>query len=241
MKIADYIRRYRDNTTGILKAHERKQAMSLAVGGDFEGMGKLEYLHLQHLGMRPGHMLIDVGCGSGRLAYQMRGTHGPGYLGLDVVPEMLDYAREICARPDWRFAQAPGLTLPVLDASADFVCFYSVLTHLLHEDSYRYLRDARRALKPDGRIVFSYLDFGVDAHWPAFEAALARADTDAVTNQFISADAINAWARHLDLKVHGIWRGDEEHFPLVAPVQFDSGAFATVGSIGQSICVMGLP
>ena len=46
-----------------------------------------------------------------------------------------------------------GAPIPAPDGEADMVCFFSVLTHLLHEESYVYLQDARRVLKPTGKLV----------------------------------------------------------------------------------------
>ena len=42
-----------------------------AIGGDFVAVGKLEYHLLCSLGLSDGHLVVDVGCGSGRLACQL--------------------------------------------------------------------------------------------------------------------------------------------------------------------------
>ncbi|MGH7958669.1 MAG: class I SAM-dependent methyltransferase [Opitutaceae bacterium] len=49
-------------------------------------------------------------------------------------------------RPDWRFEHSDGITIPCTDAEADFVCFFSVFTHLSQEDMFRHLREANRVL-----------------------------------------------------------------------------------------------
>jgi 2-polyprenyl-3-methyl-5-hydroxy-6-metoxy-1,4-benzoquinol methylase len=46
------------------------EALRRAVGGEFEAVGKLEY-YLRSLGLTNGHLVVDVGCGSGRLAQQL--------------------------------------------------------------------------------------------------------------------------------------------------------------------------
>ena len=43
------------------------------------------------------------------------------------------------------------------DNAADMLCAFSVFTHMEHEDTYRYLVNARRVIKPGGRLVFSCL------------------------------------------------------------------------------------
>ena len=47
------------------------EALRLAVGGEFEAVGKLEYYLLRSLGLNTRHLVVDVGCGSGRLARQL--------------------------------------------------------------------------------------------------------------------------------------------------------------------------
>ena len=42
------------------------EALRLAVGGEFEAVGKLEYYLLRSLGLTTGHLVVDVGCGSDR-------------------------------------------------------------------------------------------------------------------------------------------------------------------------------
>ena len=44
----------------------KDEAMRLAVGGEFDAVGKLEYYLLRSLGLSSGHLVIDVGCGSWR-------------------------------------------------------------------------------------------------------------------------------------------------------------------------------
>lgn len=44
------------------------EAMKLAIGGQFEAYGQIEADMLCFFGLRDQAMLIDVGCGSGRLA-----------------------------------------------------------------------------------------------------------------------------------------------------------------------------
>src|ERR1700704_3527549 len=132
----------------ILNSHPRDEAMQMAVGGEFEALGLLERALLIQLGLRANDYLIDVGCGSGRLAKPLSDYLAGPYLGIDVVPELVDYARTLVGRTDWRFEVAEGFRIPEQDCRADVVCFFSVFTHLLHEQSYLYLQEAKRVLKP---------------------------------------------------------------------------------------------
>jgi ubiquinone/menaquinone biosynthesis C-methylase UbiE len=94
-------------------------------GGDYDANGKLECDPLVELGMRTGHSDIDTGCGSGRLSTQLSRWFRVGidYLGIDVVPELLAYARSK-ATPGYRFELMKGVSIPASDADADFVAVF---------------------------------------------------------------------------------------------------------------------
>lgn len=231
---------YRRLVKSLKRVHDTDQAMELAVGGEFEAVGMLELETLKYFGLKEDAYVIDVGCGSGRLAKPLSRYLTGRYLGIDVVPELVGHARRIVGRPDWRFEVAEGLSIPEVDAAADLVCFFSVFTHLLHEQSYVYLREARRVLRPHGKIVFSFLDFTVPPHWDVFEFNIKDLGVGShPLNMFISKDAIGSWAEHLKLQVQAIEDGDKPFVPLSKPIAFESGSVMdTLGTIGQSVCVL---
>jgi ubiquinone/menaquinone biosynthesis C-methylase UbiE len=223
----------------LINTQSTEQAMSAAVGGDFESVGQLEYALLLQNGLRKDHIVIDVGCGSGRLAFQLREYLKSIYIGLDVVEDLFKYAEKICKRPDWKFYMAPGLSIPEKDDYADFICLFSVFTHLLHEESYKYLKDASRVLKPNGKIVISFLEFKIPSHFDIFEQSLMDNHPDKVLTQFISRDAIESWATHCGLEVTGIFDGDKPYIKLNSTIKFDNGCeMVGEGTLGQSVCVL---
>ncbi len=239
MGIPNFKRSYEKQTRELINRHNTEKAMSDAVGGDFEAAGKLEYYLLLQYGLEKHQTVIDVGCGSGRLAFQLRHYLDGKYIGLDVVEELFKYAERICHRPDWRFYEAPGLSIPEKDNDADFICFFSVFTHLLHEESYKYLKEAARVIKPRGKIIFSFLEFKIPSHWWIFEQVLADNRADKVLNQFISRDAIEAWVSHLNLEIVDIFDGDKPHIKISEPVKWNNGQeMIGEGSLGQSVCVL---
>lgn len=199
-----------------------------AVGaGGFEHMGAIEVGIVKRLGLQPQHFLIDVGCGAGRLAKPLSTYLTGRYSGFDLVHELVDYARKITNRPDWRFEVVKYIEIPEPDSCADMVCFFSVLTHLLHEQSFWYLQEAVRVLKPGGAIVFSFLDFREPSHWQVFLSTLKDEKTRKIKpqlNVFLSRDAIDTWADHLGVRIEGVYSASESIVPE--------------GPLGQSVCIL---
>ena len=218
--------RYVDGVKGRMPHGE---AMEYAIGGGFDAVGAIEAAILRHYGLPQAGHLVDVGCGSGRLAKPMAAWLQGTYLGIDLVPDLVAHARKIAARPDWRFQVIDHIGIPEADGAADMVCFFSVLTHLLHEQSYWYLEEARRVLKPGGKIVFSFLEFREPGHLSVFWATLQAAKTrvQAPMNVFIDRDGIAVWARELGLEIEDL--------------RFGSEAIVPEGNLGQSVCVLRKP
>ena len=238
----EFRQRYRELVKTYTAQYPLDYAMRIAVGGEFEATGILErQLLIQH-GLRPDDSLVDVGCGSGRLAKALGEYLVGAYLGIDVVPELIEYARGLVTRPDWRFELAEGFRIPEPDGQTDVVCFFSVFTHLLHEHSYLYLQEAKRVLKPGGTVVLSFLEFSNSIHWAVFEQAVRDASGPSVLTQFVSRDGIEAWASHLGFTVTAMEDGDKPFIILPEPVTMESGQVLTErAAFGQSVCVLSAP
>jgi SAM-dependent methyltransferase len=235
----DYIASYEKTLAGLIASHGEAAAMDLIVGGQSDPIGTLELSTLQSVGLLPAHNVIDVGCGSGRLAVKLAPFLTGKYIGCDILPTVVSYARKISARSDWEFHATRGVGIPAADGCADVVCFFSVFTHLLHEDIYRYLLEAKRTLRPGGRIVFSFLDFAVPSHWTIFEQTLAQQSGEGVLNQFISKDAIHAWCAHSGLVVEAIHDGYQPWITLAKKIRYADGREAEgVVEFGQSVAVL---
>jgi SAM-dependent methyltransferase len=235
---------YRELVDHLLSTREDKdEAMAAAVGGEFEAVGAIERFLLVQWGLRDGDYLVDVGCGSGRLAHALDGHFTGRYLGTDVVPELLAYARQLVEPADWRFEHVEALEIPEADDQADMVAFFSVFTHLLHEHSYVYLQEAIRVLKPKGRVVFSFLEFTVPGHWAVFSNRVdGQSWGSGSLDMFLSRDAITVWAQHLGVEILAIEGGDDSHIELLSPVTFEDGREATSpAALGQSVCVLEKP
>ncbi len=94
-------------------------------------------------------------------------------------------------------------------------------------------------IKPDGKIVFSFLEFMIPSHWSIFENHVRDKDPDKVHVQFLSRDAIEAWASHLELKIIDMHDGDKPHIKLNEVIRGEDGTeMSDLGMLGQSVCVL---
>ena len=100
------------------------------------------------LDIRPGDAVLDVGCGTGTVLHYIGSkTEIQGY-GLDVSPDMLAVAREKNPGMDFRLGDCGRL--PYDDNSMDVVMACMAYHHF--PDQRRFREEARRVLKPDGKL-----------------------------------------------------------------------------------------
>ncbi len=102
----------------LLRTYPRDEAMARAVGGGYREIVEIERNILQYAGLGNGMSVVDIGCGSGRLAYALAtAAMQIDYLGTDIVTALLDYAAEKCP-PQYRFKLHRHLSIPVASASS---------------------------------------------------------------------------------------------------------------------------
>ena len=108
--------------------------------------------------LRAGDCLIDVGCGSGRLAIRAASILGDGKaLGIDATPGMIELARSGAdtAGSKAEFRVGVGEDLPLPDGYADAVTSSYFLHHLPSDVKAQALREMWRVLAPGGRLVIT--------------------------------------------------------------------------------------
>jgi SAM-dependent methyltransferase len=144
-------------------------------GGDFRAVGRQILTQLrEHAGLTPHDRVLDIGCGTGRVATALSGVLAApgGYAGFDITETAIATCRRRFAksRPDFQFLYAPvrngdyrpggsvlasRYTFPFSDASFDLVFATSVYNHMPMEDVGRYLAETARVLAPGGRVLFT--------------------------------------------------------------------------------------
>lgn len=99
----------------------------------------------------PSDRILDLGCGTGIVARQLRERLGGGVhiTGVDVNADMIEVARSLAPDLDWQVGNAMQLPLP--DASYELVVSQQMLQFV--PDPAAALREIRRVLVPGGRLV----------------------------------------------------------------------------------------
>lgn len=114
----------------------------------------------RHARLDDDDVVLDLGCGDGAHLRALADHIGRG-IGVDLSPRMIRTARRRAEHSslDFRVGDVERLA-SVPDGSVDAVLCVGVLEHLLHPA--RALEQARRVLRPSGRLVVLTLNGG---HW----------------------------------------------------------------------------
>lgn len=153
--------------------------------GDFVAAGDAHLGQLLDLaGLQPGHRVLDVGCGTGRMARPLAGYLDPArgsYEGFDLDREAIGWCRRAYRRrhPNARFLRGdlfhprlhPGgahtaaeYRFPYEDGSFDLVVATSIFPHLLESETAHYLSEIGRVLAPGGRLFATFSFLEADQH-----------------------------------------------------------------------------
>ena len=199
---------------------------------------------LDYAGLRPDSRVLDVGCGTGRLARPIVGfLDGGTYDGFDIDREAIGWCRRAYRRHrNARFVRAdlfhprfhPGgahraaeYRFPYDDASFDVVVSTSVFPHLLEEEAAHYLAESARVLAPGGQLLatFFVLDQQSRAAIAAGQATFPFLDADehvAVVSEEHPDEAVaydagwiaRAFPGAIDVRP-GTWRGIDDAADLL--------------------------
>jgi 2-polyprenyl-6-hydroxyphenyl methylase/3-demethylubiquinone-9 3-methyltransferase len=98
---------------------------------------------------RPGERVLDLGCGAGRFVAALRDA-GADPVGVEIAEAALERARAVAPGADLRLLEQDG-SIPLEHGAVDLVWCSEVLEHVA--DGAHLLQEARRVLRPGGRIL----------------------------------------------------------------------------------------
>lgn len=218
----DSVAAYERHLNAKLKLYpdDRDLAFAVAIGSDsveqFVAQGDDHVAILRHHGLRDGMSVYDLGCGCGRTAQALRRAGWQGeYTGADIVEGFVSELKRKCPGYEAHVHREP--TLVAADASLELVYHWSVFTHLSPEECFLYLEDSFRALKPGGKLVFSFLELTDPRHFAHFEGRVARLrgkEALPLLDAFLHRDWIRLWGEKIGFsEVHFTDGSDDTNHP----------------------------
>jgi len=151
-------------TTGQIVAGLR--AKYYDIGNSPLGLPFVTRPHVRLISLQVGQSILDVGCGTGEVLYQLHKKFGEtvSLYGIDPSNDMLDVARsKLRKAANAQLELGIGEQLQFPDASFDWVVSSLTFHHVPLEVKRATIRESYRVLKPGGRILIS--DFGKPTTW----------------------------------------------------------------------------
>src|SRR5919199_2554607 len=155
----------------------------------------------------PGRLTLDVGCGEGRLARDLRAL-GHRVVAVDASPTLARLAAE--ADPELEVVVADAASLPFADGAADLAVAFMSLMDM--DDMAAAGRELGRVVEPGGRVVVALVH--------PVNSAGTFADEDDPETPFVLRDSYFEARRYVDvLERDGLTMTFESvHWPLEAYV-----------------------
>ncbi|MFR9728373.1 SAM-dependent methyltransferase [Saccharopolyspora sp. MS10] len=122
-----------------------------------EAADRLTDMMADRLLLRPGHRVLDVGCGLGQPAGRIARRTGAHVTGIAISRDQITRATEIAEAEGLsgqvEFQHADAMELPFPDESFDAAIAIESIFHM--PDREQVFREVRRVLRPGGRIVLT--------------------------------------------------------------------------------------
>jgi SAM-dependent methyltransferase len=187
---------------------------------------------LKALGLTRDTTLLDVGCGAG-LFCELAALRGTSVMGLDASNSLLDLARHRALRST--FFEGEMEAMPFVDQTFDVVTVLNSLQHAT--DSLKVLTEARRVLRPGGRVAIAAWARPEQCHIAGYFRALDEllpiesANTPAAfsfSNEGVISKLVSraGFAKLLEAQALTIWDYADEETALRGLLSFGTAARA---------------
>jgi len=157
-------------------------------------------LLIEHAGLKRDSRILDIGCGTGRLAKPISQLLDTGsYEGIDVSRQYIEYCQAHLAKPNIRFNHVnikheeynpTGVISPMdfklhhNDNSFDIVTAIAVFNHFETKWVYKYITEMARVLRPKGILFATYLILN-----PNYLHSLANNDDQSMIFEYRTLDS----------------------------------------------------
>lgn len=195
----------------------RDLAFADAIGSEsielFKNQGDAQVAVLKHHGLVDDMSVYDLGCGCGRTAQALKRAGWQGrYVGADIVQGFVSELKRKCPGFEAHVHREPSIV--ATDGSIDMLFHWSVFTHVSLEECFLYLEDSFRALKPGGKLVFSFLELTDEGHYQRiFENRVARLRRNKrlkLLDTFLHRDWIALWAEKIGFEEPRFTAGNDQ-------------------------------
>jgi ubiquinone/menaquinone biosynthesis C-methylase UbiE len=169
----DYLSRSIHNRTELPPLHLRRYVGPI---DSFESSGVEFMTHLRQIvGLQPQERILDIGCGCGQMALQLKDYLGKkgSYVGVDIHEPSINWCQKKIASKHGNFQfvridvrnltynpegahAAEAYQFPFADGSFDLVLLKSVFTHMRPAEVSNYLKEVTRLLNAQGRCVATF-------------------------------------------------------------------------------------
>ena len=155
------------------------------------GLAPLKERELEHLGVGPGTLMLDVGCGRGEASAEAA-RRGAAIVAIDYSADAVVLTRELLGRSV--VVRADASALPFRTGSVDRVLMGDVVEHVPWDLAKAMLIDVDRVLAPGGRALVhtSPNTFFIAGVKPVLEVVLRWLSRDEVLHRVREYDRLRA-------------------------------------------------
>ena len=133
----------------------------------------------------PGLSLLDIGCFAGSFLSLLDETRFSRQVGVDVLPNQIEFANAHFATPHRRFVYAPSVDdLDLAGERFDCVTLIEVIEHLNEREAGVVLAKAAELVRPGGQLILTTPNY--TSAWPLLEIAINKMSEFSYEDQHIT-------------------------------------------------------